>query len=51
MAVIATRNLGLLVLAIYLIVVGVTGLVAVPIPGVLTAVLALLAGILLLFGR
>ena len=51
MAVIATRNLGLLVLAIYLIVVGVTGLVSVPIPGVLTAVLALLAGILLLFGR
>jgi hypothetical protein len=51
MAVIATRNLGLLVLAIYLIVVGVTGLVSVPIPGVLSAVLALLAGILLLFGR
>lgn len=51
MAVIATRNLGLLVLAIYLIVVGLAGIVTVPIPGALTAVLALLAGILLLFGR
>jgi hypothetical protein len=51
MAVIATRNLGLLVLAIYLIVSGLAGLLAVPIPGMLTAVLALLAGILLLFGR
>jgi hypothetical protein len=51
MAVIATRSLGLLVLAVYLIVIGITGIVSVPIPGVLTAVLALLAGILLLVGR
>jgi len=51
MALVATRNLGLLCLAIYLIVTGLTGLVAVPVPGVIMAVLALLAGILLLFGR
>lgn len=51
MALIATRNLGLLCLAVYLIVTGLAGLVAVPMPGVLLAVLALLAGILLLFGR
>ena len=51
MAVIATRNLGLLVLAIYLIVAGLAGVAPVPIPASLTAVLALLAGILLLVGR
>ena len=51
MAVIATRNMGLLCLAIWLIVTGLTGIVSVPIPGVIMAVLALLAGILLLVGR
>jgi hypothetical protein len=51
MALVATRNLGLLCLAIYLIVTGLTGLVAVPVPGTVMAVLAILAGILLLFGR
>jgi hypothetical protein len=51
MAVIAKRNLGLLCLAVYLILVGVTGLVSVPLPGPITAVLALIAGVLLLVGR
>jgi hypothetical protein len=51
MAVVATRNLGLLCLAIYLIVVGATSLVSVPLAAPITAVLALIAGILLLVGR
>ena len=51
MAVIAKRNLGLLCLAVYLIVVGATGLVSVPLAAPLTAVLALIAGILILVGR
>lgn len=51
MAVIATRNLGLLCLAVWLIITGIAGLVAVPIPGAVMAVIALLAGILLLLGR
>ncbi|MBI2221737.1 MAG: hypothetical protein HYU53_11090 [Acidobacteria bacterium] len=51
MAVFATRSLGMLCLAIWLIVTGITGLAAVPIPGVVMAVLALLAGILILVGR
>jgi hypothetical protein len=51
MAVVATRNLGLLCLAIYLIVVGATSLVSVPLAAPITAVLALIAGILILIGR
>lgn len=51
MAIVATKNLGLLCLAVYLIVVGVTGMLSVPLAAPLTAVLALLAGILLLVGR
>jgi hypothetical protein len=39
------------VLAIYLIVVGLTGLVALAVPLAVTAVLALLAGVLILLGR
>ena len=38
-------------LAIYLIVIGLTGLVRLPVPLSLTAVLALLAGVLILLGR
>jgi hypothetical protein len=45
------RNAGMLLLAIYLILVGVTGLVPLPLGGPLLAVLALLAGILILAGR
>lgn len=45
------RPLGMLLLAIYLILVGLSGLVALAIPPVVMAVLALAAGILLLIGR
>ena len=51
MAITATRNLGMLLLAIWLILHGVFGLVALGIPGPLMSVLALLAGILILAGR
>lgn len=47
-----TSNLGFLVLAIYLILVGVTGLVGgLAIPGIVFAILALAAGILILIGK
>jgi hypothetical protein len=45
-----TKNLGMLLLAIYLICVGLVGLTGLPI-GMLTAILALLAGIFILIGR
>jgi hypothetical protein len=45
-----TRNVGMLVLAIYLICQGLVGLTGLPI-GMLTAILALVAGILILIGR
>jgi hypothetical protein len=45
------RNLGMLLLGIYLILVGLSGLVALPLGGPLLAVLALLAGVLILAGR
>src|SRR5687768_14177803 len=45
------RNAGLLLLAIWLILTGLSGLAALPIPAVLMTVLALLAGILILVGR
>ena len=51
MALTTTRSAGMLVLAIYLIVVGLAGLVQLPIPLAVTALLALLAGILILLGR
>jgi hypothetical protein len=51
MALSVTRNAGMLVLAIYLIVIGVVGLVPVPIPLGVTAALALVAGVLILLGR
>jgi preprotein translocase subunit SecF len=51
MALTTTRNAGMLVLGIYLIVIGLTALVRLPIPLSLTAVLALLAGVLILLGR
>ena len=41
----------MLLLAIYLIISGLAGLASLPIPGVLMAVLALLAGICILVGR
>lgn len=51
MAVIATRNLGHLLLAIWLILSGLAGLVALPLPPLVMPLLALLAGILFLVGR
>jgi hypothetical protein len=51
MAFLATRSAGMIVLAIYLIVVGLAGLAALAVPLPVTAVLAILAGVLILIGR
>ena len=50
MAVRLTRSAGMLLLAIWLILSGIAGFTALPIPGVLMAALALIAGILILIG-
>jgi len=50
-AVALNRNLGMTFLAVYLIVVGITGLVSLALPLPLLAILALLAGIFLIMGR
>jgi hypothetical protein len=50
MAIRTTRSAGMLLLAIYLIVSGIGGFVALPIPSVLMAALALIAGVLILLG-
>jgi hypothetical protein len=50
MAVRVTRSAGMLLLGIWLIVTGLSGLAALPIPGVLMAALAFIAGILILIG-
>lgn len=44
-------NIGFLLLAIYLILIGLTALFAIAIPGIVTGILALLAGIFILIGR
>ena len=51
MAVILQRNLGMLLLAIFLMLYGIAGMVALGLPAPLLAVLALIAGILILIGR
>lgn len=51
MAIAVTRSAGMLLLAIWLILTGLAGLVAFPLPGVVMAVLALIAGVLILVGR
>ena len=51
MAIRITRNLGMLLLSIWLILYGISGLVALGLPGPLMAILALIAGILILAGR
>ena len=51
MAFLATRSAGMIVLAIYLIIVGLAGLVRFAVPLPVTALLALLAGVLILIGR
>jgi hypothetical protein len=50
MAVRTTRNAGMLLLGIWLIVTGIGGFVPLPIPGVLMAALPLIAGVLILLG-
>ena len=51
MAVGIQRNMGLLVLAIWLILYGLAGLVSLSLPAPLMAILALIAGVLILAGR
>jgi hypothetical protein len=51
MALNVTRSAGMLVLAVYLIIIGLVGLLQLAVPMMATAVLALLAGILILVGR
>ncbi|MEP6603768.1 MAG: hypothetical protein ABJB69_07470 [Spartobacteria bacterium] len=46
-----TKNIGMLLLAIYLILVGIMSLTAVAIPAIVMGILALLAGIFILIGR
>lgn len=45
------RSVGMLLLGVWLILTGVAGLVAIPLPAVVMAVLSLIAGVLILAGR
>jgi hypothetical protein len=51
MALIVQRNVGMLLLAIFLVLYGLAGMVALGLPAPVLAVLALIAGILILLGR
>ena len=51
MAVTVTRNFGHLLLAIWLILSGLAGLAALPLPPLIMPLLALVAGVLILIGR
>jgi hypothetical protein len=51
MAIMFPRNVGMLLLAIWLILYGLAGIIALGLPSQLMSVLALLAGILILAGR
>ncbi|MEO6238184.1 MAG: hypothetical protein ABIQ52_14395 [Vicinamibacterales bacterium] len=51
MAALLQRNMGLLVLSIFLILYGLSSFVALGLPAALMGVLALIAGILILVGR
>jgi hypothetical protein len=51
MAVLIQRNAGMLVLAIFLILYGLNGIVGFALPAPLMAILALIAGVLILVGR
>jgi hypothetical protein len=51
MAIRVTRSVGMLLLAIWLILTGAAGIAPLPIPGIVMAVLALIAGILILVGQ
>lgn len=47
----ATHRIGFLLLAIYLILIGISGLVSVGIPAIVFPILAFIAGIFILIGR
>ena len=51
MALTVTRSAGMLLLSIWLILAGVGAMAPLPVPGIVTGVIALLAGILILIGR
>jgi len=51
MALLVQRNAGMLILAIWLILYGLAGMVALGLPSPVMAVLALIAGVLILVGR
>ena len=51
MALVVTRNAGMLLLGIWLILTGLSGLVALALPHVLMSAVALIAGTLILVGR
>ena len=51
MAVPVQRNLGFLLLAIFLVLYGLAGMLTLGLPPIVMAVIALLAGILILIGR
>ena len=51
MGLIVPRNLGMLLLAVWLILNGLAGMVALALPSPLMAVLALVAGLVILLGR
>jgi hypothetical protein len=45
------NNIGFILLAVYLILVGIASLIGVAIPGIIMGILALVAGIFILIGR
>ena len=51
MALRVTGSAGMLLLAIWLILAGIGAMAPLPVPGIVTGVIALLAGILILIGR
>ncbi len=46
-----TKNIGMLLLAIYLILIGLMSIVPLGIPAIVTGILALVAGIMILLGK
>ncbi|HSW69692.1 MAG TPA: hypothetical protein VLI69_06040 [Gammaproteobacteria bacterium] len=46
-----TSNIGFILLAVYLILIGISSLVSLAIPGVVMGILALVAGIFILLGK
>lgn len=51
MAVRVTRNIGMLLLGVYLILAGLSGVATLGFPPIVISVLALIAGVLILLGR